>query len=223
MFMGWNALGGDGKLKEGTSAVPFAGATQGMVAGTLVATPNGWRPVEAIAAGDEVMTFDGGMQRVQAVNRTILWAGGEDCPSEFWPMRIPAGLLGNRRELMLLPDDSVMLESDAAEEAFGDPFALVPAKALEDLPGVERIAPKGLVEIVQLSFEEDQVIFVEGSALVLCPTTGLVDPLDIALMAADAIGEPVYKVLSMSDARLLTSCVMYEMNETRGNHAYMAA
>ena len=72
-----------------------------------------------------------------------------------------------------------MLESDLAEEALGDPFALVPAAALEGVRGVERVCPTDPIEVVSLHFEADQVVFAEHGALLFCPSGG--DLVQIAL------------------------------------------
>lgn len=210
MLLDMTAFGGDAnwstKAADGTP-----GQAAGIVAGTMVATPMGWRPIEAIVAGDEVMTFDGGLQRVQAVSRTVLWINqDQECPEALWPLRVEAGVLGNNRTMRLLPEETVVLESDAAEEAFGDPFALIPARALEDLPGVDRERPQGLVEVIQLGFKKDQVIFVEGSALVFCAATVAGQPVSLSQLV-DAQGEASgYQVLSMEDARLLAACFQME-------------
>lgn len=196
----------------------------GIVAGTIVATPMGWRPIEAVIAGDSVMTFDGGMQRVQAVSRSILWMDQDaECPESMWPLAIPAGLIGNRRELVLLPEQNIVLESDAAEEAFGDPFALVPAMALLDLPGVERQRPEKMVEVIQLAFENDQVIFADVSALVFCPASVAGEPISLAHLIEDAAGHSGYQVLSMQDARLLAACFHMEQVQEAGGEASIYA
>ncbi|MBT0958587.1 Hint domain-containing protein [Alphaproteobacteria bacterium KMM 3653] len=216
MFMRLNGQGRNQQLPEGAQAVMPAGTTSGLTAGTLVATPKGWRGVETISAGDEVMTFDGGMQRVQAVARSVLWGGDMECPGAYRPLHIPAGLLGNRRDMQVLPEQTVVLESDAAEAAFGDPFALVPAVALEGLPGVESLSPRGLIEVVQLSFEDDQLIYAEGSALVFCPSHVAGEPIDLAMLNTESALSSDYRVLSMHDARLLTTCVVAELSAVQG-------
>lgn len=141
----------------------------GLVAGTRVATAIGWRPVEAIVPGDTVLTFDDGLMPVTRVTRSILWSDPASCPRHLLPLHVPAGALGNQSEMMLLPEQPVMLESDTAEEVFGDPFALMPAQALEGLRGIVRFKPAERVEVVSLCFETDQVVFANIGALFFCP------------------------------------------------------
>ena len=143
--------------------------TTGIVVGTRIASNLGWRAVEALSAGDQVLTFDGGMQTIIEVRRKVLWDGIGDCPRGTRPLHIRAGTCDLTADVTVLPEQSIMIESDAAEAATGDPFALVNASELRDLNGVERVFGHGPVEVVQLVFEEDQVIYADGGLLLLCP------------------------------------------------------
>lgn len=146
-----------------------AGALSGIVVGTRVATSTGWRDVGALQEGDMVLTFDGGLQPVTAVRRRPIWNGRGPCPSTFWPLMIPAGALENAKPMWIMPRQGVMLESDVAEAVLGDPFALIPAAALVGVRGIEQSFPNDPVEVVTLSFENDQVVFAEQGALLFCP------------------------------------------------------
>lgn len=172
----------------------------GLVSGTRIATTMGWRAVEGLVEGDRVLTFDAGLQPILRVSRIRLWHGSDGCPSGLWPMRVPTGLLGNRTEMEVLPGQGVMVESDAAEELYGDPFALIPAQAIENKPGVERSQPREDLEVVVLQFDTEQVIFADTGALLFCPST-----LDALLRADVATSNtpPAYNLLSLKDARAL--------------------
>ena len=148
------------------------GVMTGITVGTKVATATGWCDAGDVQAGDMVLTFDGGLQRVVKVTRNQLWTGMGRCPKAFWPLLVPAGAIENSEPMMVLPRQGVMLESDLAEAALGDPFALVPAAALEGVRGVERICPDDPIEVIGLSFESDQVIFAEHGALLFCSSSG---------------------------------------------------
>lgn len=172
----------------------------GLVSGTKVATVMGWRPVEAIAEGDKVLTFDAGLQTITKVTRIRLWSGQETCPQQFWPLEVPAGALGNREAMKVLPGQNIMVESDAAEDIYGDPFTLIPAEAVEGLYGVERTKPQDDIEVIVLHFASDQVIFAANGALFFCPAfTDMVD----AAFAEEA--RPFYSVLPMDEARFLVN------------------
>lgn len=142
----------------------------GLVAGTCVGTPQGWRPVQLLQPGDQVLTFDNGMQRVTQVAQGRLWTSAQTCPRTLWPLHVPAGALDNVAPLKILAGASVMLESDLAEDLYDDPFALVPANALNGIRGIFAQAPTEALDVVSLCFAQDQVVFANGSALVFCPS-----------------------------------------------------
>lgn len=131
--------------------------TTGMVAGTKVATNAGWASVETIREGQQVLTFDGGLQTVIAVTRHSLMADTHDISS--WPLSVPAGALGNRADMTILPHQSVMIESDAAEDMTGDPFALIPGASLAGFRGISQERPSEWVDVIQLHFTQDEIVF----------------------------------------------------------------
>lgn len=149
--------------------VTLAELAAGLLAGTKVATQMGWRPVEAVMTGDQVLTFDGGLQTVTSVTRQVVWTGGAQADAATWPLFVPAGALGNREDMQLLSQQAVLVESDAAEEAFGDPFAMIPAAALDGFRGIMRVAPAERLEVIQLTFAQDEVVFANIGALFFCP------------------------------------------------------
>jgi len=48
--------------------------------------------------GDEVMTFDGGMQTVTEVHRRHITTKGDLSHGDDWLIFVPAGALGNRND-----------------------------------------------------------------------------------------------------------------------------
>ena len=179
-------------------------ATHGLMAGTRVATSMGWRQVDAIAAGDMVLTFDNGMQRVSEVRRSTLWIDAVQVPTHMWQVHIPAGALGNYNAMTVLPEQGILIESDAAMDQYGDPFAVIPAAALDGVRGITRQAPRQAIEIITLFFDADQVIYAEGNLLTHCPArrVSLTDMLNEAPSA--------YDVLNLRDATFLAECVIVE-------------
>lgn len=186
--------------------------TAGLVSGTKVASTLGWRPVEAIDVGDKVLTFDGGMQPVVRVERETLWKGTAACPKEQWPLRVPTGALGNQDPMFLLPDQNVLIESDTAEEVLGDPFALIPALALEGVSGIRRIRPHRVLEVITLHFETDQIVFANIGALFHCPAAAQSD-----LLTAE--GENRYEPLPLTQACLLSDFIEREAEDFRTQNA----
>jgi hypothetical protein len=182
-----------------------AGVLSGLLSGTRVATSHGWRPVQALCAGDRVVTFDSGMQQLCGVTRHRVWTGETACPQRFWPLDVGRGVLGNRAPLRVMPHQVLMVESDLAETLWGDPFALLPGVALEAAPGVARVMPEPGAEVFVLHFESEQVIFAENGLMALCPAS--CNLLDYAQERAG----PRYEVLSLTEARGLV-LAMARMN-----------
>ncbi|MCF2872516.1 Hint domain-containing protein [Octadecabacter sp. G9-8] len=194
----WKNTAWDAAKNE--SALPKLDArTTGMVAGTKVATNAGWANVETIREGQQVLTFDGGLQTVIAVTRHPLMADTGEIAS--WPLFVPAGALGNRADMTILPHQSVMIESDAAEDMTGDPFALIPGAALSGFRGITQMRASDWVEVIQLHFAQDEIVFANIGALFLCRAQ--------ADLMSDAPASS-YDVLSIEVAEDLIDCLMFE-------------
>ncbi|SPJ24727.1 Hint domain-containing protein [Palleronia abyssalis] len=179
----------------------------GLVSGTRVATTVGWRPVETILPGDGVLTFDEGMQTVIRAHRSVLWDDPLSCPPTLWPLRVPVGALGNQSQMLLLPEQPVLLESDTAEEIFGDPFTVMPALALDGFRGICREKPVTRVEVISLCFKVDQVIFANIGAMFYCPRVLSGEA------RADFLEEARYTSLTIAQGETLASII--EMDEAR--------
>jgi len=179
-------------------------ATHGLMAGTRVASNLGWRAVEALAPGDLVLTFDNGMQPIAEVRRSSIWLDAPDTQSNFWPVIVPAGALGNRTELTLLAEQGVLVESDAAQDMYGDPFAIVAATALDGVRGIHRAPPMQQIELITVTFAEEQVVYAEGGALIHCPATSVT--LDRFLDT----NIPCYEILDRSNAAFVVECMVIE-------------
>ena len=182
----------------------LVGITHGLMGGTHVASNLGWRAVDALSVGDKVLTFDNAMQPITEIRRDVLWLDATGVPERMWPVTVPAGALANRCDLSLLPDQGLLVESEAAADALGDPFAVVPSLALDGVRGIRRSAPQHQIEVVTLFFAHDEVIYVEGGMLAHCPHLGC--------LVADAADQPgsLYDVLSLHDATFLAQCMAVE-------------
>lgn len=195
-----------GKRQE-KSALQVQEQHGGLVAGTLIATTKGWVPVERICVGDEVMTFDDGVQEVTGLTRK-LHPMPDNRATGTMSMRpllsVPAGLIGNRRSILLPEGQAMLVESNFAEKVLGDPFAAMDATELLGLPGVQKVLPEDRVVVVTLAFAEDQMIFVEGQALAHCPTSRDVMPTspEEAMWSEDA---KRYAVLSHEEAEMIVA------------------
>lgn len=206
-MFGWNETNGRGaeRMSEISGAMDGMLITgqAGFVGGTHVASNLGWRGVDALCAGDMVLTFDHGMQPIVDVRREFVSPGAE-LPRGQRPVLIPQGALNNRTDIWMMPEQGLMVESDAAIDALGDPFAVVPAQALIGFKGVRRADAADRLEVTTLAFARDEVIYVEGGMLAHCPRPRRI------LTDTAAPEVPLYDVLSLHDARFLVECLAEE-------------
>ncbi|KEO53228.1 choice-of-anchor L domain-containing protein [Thioclava indica] len=128
------------------------------VAGTLIDTPEGLRPVEALRPGDLVMTQDAGAQ-------PLIWSGSTTVPAKdnFAPIRIRKGTFGASRDLLLSPQHRVLVCDPMAELLFDSSEVLIAAKNLVNDTTVTR-CEGGMVTYVHILFECHHIVFSEGIA-----------------------------------------------------------
>ncbi|NVK45446.1 MAG: Hint domain-containing protein [Rhodobacteraceae bacterium] len=198
--------GGRSGVWDGTFHGGHVGLTSGLIAGMQVATSIGWRDVAALQEGDKVLTFDEGMQPVRRITKRWTYTDQGRTPASLWPLHVPAGALGNRSAMTLLPEQPVMVESDAGEAMFGDPFTLIPALALEGYKGIEREHVRKPIEVVILHFDTEQVVFGNIGALFHCPAE---EAVTIAGLMEDRY-VPGYEVLSLTQARMFVDALIDE-------------
>ncbi|MBO9402734.1 Hint domain-containing protein [Shimia sp. R9_3] len=137
----------------------------GFVQGTRVATPGGWATVESLSVGDEVLTFDAGFQRIMAMSSDLILSPEQLTPNKLRPLLVPKGTLDNRQDMIVQPHQGVLIESPTVRDKWGDPFAVIPGAALEVFAGVSRLEPADELRAYLPAFAEDQMVFVNGGAL----------------------------------------------------------
>ena len=137
--------------------------TCGMVAGTLVETATGWKPVQDLRMGEAVQTLDGGLAPVRALDRQLL-------KPDAMLVHVPGGAFDACSDLLLLPDQPVLLDTLGVRIADHDAlFVLVPAMALIGLLGVRRIETARVLEVVTPLFDEDEMVYAQTGVLLRCP------------------------------------------------------
>jgi hypothetical protein len=146
------------------------------VAGTLIRTPQGDIPVEALAPGDLVETLDHGPQPVAWVGRRIVAARGVHAP-----VRIAPGTFGAHGALMVSPQHRVLVRDGRAELMFGETEVLIAARNLVDGRGVT-VVDGGWVEYVHILFERHEIVWAQGLATEsFLPGPQVLDPDDAGL------------------------------------------
>lgn len=103
--------------------VPEAPANTGMLASTRVATPHGPRRIDELSSGDTVLDASGHEAQVRHVLTT-------DAPRNSFLVRAP--YFGLDQDVVLAPDQKIVVTSDIAEYLFGEETIIVPIWALND-------------------------------------------------------------------------------------------
>lgn len=149
----------------------------GLLPGTLVATGSGWRKIEAIQPGEMVLTFDNGMQPLTHVHDLTIPHSALP-PHKAFIMIVPKGILGNRRQIEMLPLQEIIIESDFAADRYGDPFVLIQALKLDGFNGIHRAPLKGDLRVFMPTFPQEQLIHTCGMALMTARAESDFSPLD---------------------------------------------
>lgn len=136
------------------------------VAGTLIATPHGERPVESLRAGDLVLTRDHGAVELRLALSAPISAGRMRSRPELRPVRIARGALGNglpRQDLLVSQQHRVLVRSRIAQRMFGAPEVLVAAKQLTLIDGIAIAEDVQDCTYYHLIFDQHEVVVSNGA------------------------------------------------------------
>lgn len=143
-------------------------AVEGVVCftpGTMLETPEGRRPVEALAAGDRVTTKDAGAQEVLWVGQRNVSGARLYAMPDLRPVRIRRGAIGGERpdaDLVVSPDHRVLVEGAAALALWGEREVLVAARDLIDDFGILRDRSARSVSYIHLMLPAHHVLLANG-------------------------------------------------------------
>lgn len=126
-------------------------------AGTMIATPEGERPIEQIEPGDLVITRDRGALPVRWLGKRTVPGAGQMAPIVF-----KAGVLGATSDLTVSPNHRMLVTGVAPQLCLGEDEALVAAKALANGTTILR-RPTGFVTYVHLMFDSHQIVCGNGT------------------------------------------------------------
>lgn len=126
--------------------------------GTRIECDKGEVPIENLKVGRMVQTLDHGLQPIRWIGSTTVPAIGH-----IAPIRIRAGALGNRRDLLVSPQHRMLLTGWQLELLFEDNQVLATAKSLVNDHSILR-EEGGEVEYFHILFDTHEIIFAEGAA-----------------------------------------------------------
>ncbi|MDF1620994.1 Hint domain-containing protein [Pseudothioclava nitratireducens] len=133
--------------------------------GTLIDTPDGKRPVEALRPGDRISTRDDGAQELLWVGSRRMTGARLYAMPHLRPVRIRAGAFGIGRptgDLLVSPQHRMLLRGPQARALFNEAEVLVQACDLVNDQSVR--IEQGLPEVhyIHLMLERHQVLWANG-------------------------------------------------------------
>lgn len=155
-----------------------AGASAILTAGTRVETPDGWRRVDGLSAGDAIATRDGGFARIVSLTAAAV-------PTTPW--LVPGGALDNCSDLILPATTAVALRRPRAMRSHLAPLLLAPVETLAGFRGI-RPAPAAARPMIALGFESEELVYAQTGALIHAAPHG---------------GAPFYETLDYGTVRAL--------------------
>ncbi len=138
------------------------GHVTGFPVGTRVRTEHGERSIETLQAGDRIIARHGKLASVTATQTGNL-------PTKEGPILITKGALGGglpRRDVLMAPDQSILLADPLLEQLFDCKTAMVTARDLLELNGVEEATNITPLAYVQVECDTAEVLFCSGLACV---------------------------------------------------------
>jgi hypothetical protein len=142
---------------------PFSAVTC-FTPGTLIATPHGMRAVEDLRPGDPVVTRDNGVQKVVWAEARTLGLAELGRAPHLRPILIGQGSLGDdlpTDDMVVAPNQRILVESGRSMLAFDEHEALVAAKHLQNCRTIRAIDTPG-VTYVHIMCARHEVVLANG-------------------------------------------------------------
>ena len=145
----------------------------GLLGGAQVLTLRGYMPIKSLEAGDRIVTRNG-MRTLQKLHvETHLMR----------PIRVGQGTLGFTRpnaDMMMAPDQEVMVRDWRAEMLFGRDMVIVNINTMVDGKHIAQEAELAMHDVYQLRFEDEEIFYADGVEIVSdFAEASVVDPEDI--------------------------------------------
>lgn len=179
-----------GNLIDDTTPDPGNTGPVCYLAGTLIETADGPRPIEDLQPGTQIVTSDHGLQTLRWLGSCVLSASDLCARPKLVPILIRKGAFGvglPHRDLYVSPQHRMLIESRITQRMFGHGGVLVPAVKLLGLPGITRANAQNGAHYYHLLFDQHQIVYAEGS-----PSESLL----LGHMAQRALGADVLEELS---------------------------
>jgi len=122
-----------------------------------VETPTGYVEIQDIKAGDLINTADHGPQAVR-------WVCSRRVPTRglFCPIRLRAPYFGLTQDIVIAPEQRLLLENDEVQYLFGEESVLAEARHVAGQKKTNLEIDRGNIVLYQLLFDQHEVINVAG-------------------------------------------------------------
>ena len=143
-----------------TTVVCFARDTQ-------IQTIEGQKPVQELNVGDLIFTRDNGYQPIRWIGQRSYSRAALQDQSWLRPIKMRAGALGHgipSMDMTVSQQHRIMVNSRITQRMFGDDGALIAAKKLTWLNGVDEVRPDEGVEYYHILCDAHQIIEANGAA-----------------------------------------------------------
>jgi Ca2+-binding RTX toxin-like protein len=134
--------------------------------GTLIDTPTGRIPVEALQVGDLVTTLDGRTEAIRWTGHRKISAAEFLMKPKLRPIRLPQGCLGGglpERDLVVSPQHRMLIRSRVAERMFESAEVLVPARKLVGMMGIHIAEDIASIDYWHILCDQHEVVLAEGA------------------------------------------------------------
>ncbi len=131
--------------------------------GTLIETPGAAVPIEALKAGDLVMTLDHGPQPIRWVRQDVQVLSTSEQDKK--PILIAANAFGHghpERDLIVSPQHRIFAGGHGQLQAPFKSEVLVPAKALTRLPGIRSMNGKDRILWCHFACDRHEIVIANG-------------------------------------------------------------
>jgi len=143
-----------------TTGVMPVGPMPSLHPATPIATPGGYKQAGKIRRGDTVLTDAGHVAPVlHTVRHTV------PARASFAPVRLHAPYFGLQRDIVVAPEQRLVLRGSEVEYIFGQEAVLVPARHLVNGFAASWLAPQSVTQYVQLVLPQHEVLIAAGTAL----------------------------------------------------------
>ncbi|UWP95006.1 Hint domain-containing protein [Aliiroseovarius crassostreae] len=181
----------------------------GLASGSLIDTPMGPRAVETLTAGDLVLSTSGEVHRVRYLASRQVPAVGL-----MRPMTLRAPFMGLSRDLVLSPDQRLVLTGSDAEYLYGGDAVMIQARHLHHFRAASQHETGPLIRYHAVLLDSHECLSVQG----LCAESLFVGPMvpDIlrttVLSGLPPLSVPIHRLmptptLSQFEARNLVSAI----------------